>query len=236
MSDDMHLLAGAYALDALDDDEERDRFERHLSACDTCRNEVGEFRQAAASLASAVAETAPRGLRSSVLQAVDHTRQVSVLPSAAHSRARLWPIALAAALIALVGTLGFAVKAQQRADDFERIAAVTAAPDARSAPLVSANGSADTTLRITYSPSVGRSVVVGAGLPAAPDGKTYQLWYMTDGVPRAAAVFERGSNGALRTVLHDTPGDAQVVALTVEPDGGSPLPTSAPIFAATLAT
>ena len=36
MSDDLHSLSGAYALDALDDDERAD-FEEHLARCATCR-------------------------------------------------------------------------------------------------------------------------------------------------------------------------------------------------------
>ena len=40
MSDDIHALSGAYAVDALDD-VERARFERHLANCEACRAEVG---------------------------------------------------------------------------------------------------------------------------------------------------------------------------------------------------
>jgi anti-sigma-K factor RskA len=233
MSDDVHRRAAAFALDALDDDE-RERFDRHLPTCETCQSEVNGFTEAAAALAGSVAEPAPAALRESILQAVDQTRQVSVLRTPARRRRWLAPVTMAAALIALVGTLGFALSAQHRANDLERVAAVTAAPDARTTDL-KGTGQGTATLRITYSPSVGRSVVVGADMPAAPDGKTYQLWFVTNGTPQSAGVFEPNDKGTMRTVLGTTPSDGQIVALTIEPDGGSTQPTTTPIFAASVA-
>ncbi len=53
MTSDLHTLAGAYALDVLTDDERR-RFEGHLTACDDCRMEVDGL-QATAALLGAVA-------------------------------------------------------------------------------------------------------------------------------------------------------------------------------------
>jgi len=55
---DLHHLAGAYALDALDA-EERRAFEAHYPTCEICKDEVGDFRAIGAVLAEGV-ETAPR--------------------------------------------------------------------------------------------------------------------------------------------------------------------------------
>ena len=45
MSDiDVHHLAAAYALDALDR-HEREAFEAHYDKCDVCRSDVMEFRE-----------------------------------------------------------------------------------------------------------------------------------------------------------------------------------------------
>ena len=55
---DIHALSGAYAVDALDDDE-RAQFEAHLAGCPSCRSEVDSLREAAALLAeTTVAELA----------------------------------------------------------------------------------------------------------------------------------------------------------------------------------
>ncbi len=41
MTDDIHALSGAYAVDALDE-LERVQFEQHLAGCSACRAEVGQ--------------------------------------------------------------------------------------------------------------------------------------------------------------------------------------------------
>ncbi|HEY1175361.1 MAG TPA: zf-HC2 domain-containing protein, partial [Phytomonospora sp.] len=52
MSDDVHTLVGAYALDALDD-LDRARVERHLGRCPSCAGEAAELTATAARLADA---------------------------------------------------------------------------------------------------------------------------------------------------------------------------------------
>ena len=52
------MLAGAYALDALDA-AERGRFERHLASCRTCPGEVRGYAATAAVLGLAAAATPP---------------------------------------------------------------------------------------------------------------------------------------------------------------------------------
>jgi len=66
---DPHVLAGAYALDALDA-AERARFERHLASCRTCPGEVRGYAATAAVLGLAAAVTPPPALKGRVLDAV----------------------------------------------------------------------------------------------------------------------------------------------------------------------
>ena len=56
MTSELHHLAGAYALDALEESE-RAAFEQHLASCDWCTVEVADFRATAAVLAIASATT-----------------------------------------------------------------------------------------------------------------------------------------------------------------------------------
>src|SRR5437660_2600991 len=72
----LHSLAGAYALDALDSDAERDRFARHLSRCPSCANEVRGLREVATALAFAATAEAPAAMRGRVLAAAARTRQL----------------------------------------------------------------------------------------------------------------------------------------------------------------
>lgn len=74
MSADLHELTGAYALDALPEDE-RARFEEHLEACAACRAEVAELQATAAGLGGLLDQPPPAGLRDRVLADIDQTPQ-----------------------------------------------------------------------------------------------------------------------------------------------------------------
>lgn len=56
---DVHHLAAAYALDALDD-RERSAFEAHYGACEVCGTDVVEFRQTLTHVADSLATPPPR--------------------------------------------------------------------------------------------------------------------------------------------------------------------------------
>jgi hypothetical protein len=73
---DLHALAGAYALDAIDSDSELTRFTRHLAHCRSCASEVRGFREVAAVMAAAASAEAPPEMRGQVLAAVARTRQL----------------------------------------------------------------------------------------------------------------------------------------------------------------
>ena len=66
MSSDLYALAGAYVLDALDDDE-RQTFEAFMATSPEARAEVESLREATALLGAAAYETPPEGLKMSVM-------------------------------------------------------------------------------------------------------------------------------------------------------------------------
>ncbi|WP_344207169.1 zf-HC2 domain-containing protein, partial [Actinomadura livida] len=76
MTGDPHTLAGAYALDAIDDAEERRLFEAHLDGCESCAAELREFQATTARLAMAAAEAPPPRVRERVLADIRHVRQL----------------------------------------------------------------------------------------------------------------------------------------------------------------
>ena len=82
---DLHDLAPAYAMDALDASE-REEFEAHLAECEACQAEVEALRSATVVLAEESAAVPPASLRASVLAAVETTEQQAVvvdMPTAA---------------------------------------------------------------------------------------------------------------------------------------------------------
>ena len=226
MTPDIHTLAGAYVLDAIEPDE-RASFETHLSQCDSCRHEVAALRRAAASLGASLATAPPPGLRTRVLALAERTPQlppsVRDLPSAAPRRRRTtrW-LAAAAAVVAFVAG-GVAV--QQALED-HRPAAITAAQvfgstDAQTRTIAMSGGQA----RIALSRKLGLIAVDASDMPPLPGGRVYQLWVIDDTGPHSAGVVDRPN---LTLAIPDP--DAQV-AMTTEPAGGSAQPTTEPLFA-----
>lgn len=160
--------------------------------------------------------------------AVTHAEPVSL----ASRRRRFRPaMAAAAAVVALIGG---GVVASQPWDDgstqqtelsaAERAERVVQDPDAQRVRKAFPDGASATVVRST---SEGRAVLLTKRMPPAPDGKVYELWLQKDGVMVPAGLMP---DKADQTVLLE--GDANgatAVGITVEPDGGSAKPTSAPI-------
>lgn len=223
----LHALSGAYALNALER-AERDAFERHLARCPQCAQDVREFTATAARLGAAVALPAPAGMRAAVLGRIEGVRQ---LPPARRStvppRRRALPMALAACLAGVLALGGAAAweheRARQAAGALDGLAAVLTAPDARTVTGRSASGA---TGKVVVSPYRDRAAFLSSGLPQAPAGRTYQLWFADGGAMRPAGLMTGDGAAVLTAPL----GRATAVGLTLEPAGGSPLPTTAPLM------
>ncbi len=235
MTSDPHTLAGAYALDALED-EERSSYEAHLAECGDCAAEVSGFVATAARLGAAQETSPPPHLRRAVLEAVSRTpqeRPVVTDISSARSWRRGWParIILAAAALALVvGAVGFGLSQRDQADQLEAQQAtmteVLSAPDAQ---LVAAPVDGGGTVRVVQSAELGKAVMVVADLPRLADDQDYQMWTESGGTMHSAGVLPREEQGARGAhVMEDVTG-VTAVAISVEPAGGSTEPTSPPI-------
>ena len=233
---DLHILTGAYALDALEG-AERDRFEHHLHRCQPCAHEVGGLRETASRLAMAVAVVPPPALRGRVLAAVARTRQappaIDPQPRSAHRPA--WVPRLAAAVaaagIAAAAVLGVVQVRTQDGLDRSRaqsraMAAVLAAPDARIMKQPTLAGGVAT---VVVSPARHEVIFAAAGLPGLPPAKVYELWVMGPPGTRPAGLLAAEA-GRTTPVLASglRPGDQ--VGLTVEPAGGTSQPTGKAIL------
>lgn len=238
-SADLHTLTGAYALNALDDDERRE-FEAHLAECPACQQEVAEFEATAAELGSSLAEPLPPHLRSEVMAAISTTRQERPAPRPADDQAVVeFPrrplfdrVLLPAAAILAVLVVGLAVTVgnlNARVNELEastvRVTDIVAAPDLRTWDITQNGASA----RVVYSPTQGQGMFLAAGLQPPPDGKVYELWLIGPEGATPAGLFT-SRDGA---VTHPMTGDvvsATHIGVTVEPAGGSPQPTTDPIL------
>jgi anti-sigma-K factor RskA len=231
---DLHILTGAYALDALDD-VERAGFERHLRDCDSCTIEVMEFRESAVSLAERVFDAAPVGMRSRVLAEVRTTRQQSPGRVSLHrpSLRRTLATAVAAMVIAAGAGLGGVAWQGHRA-------AHTAQVEASGLARVMTDPGR---IEVVGAPSVGgTATVVAAGgsavfatdkLPAPPTGKAYQLWLIRPDQKITSAGLLKLRHGSGQSLVTGVTVGSQV-AVSVEPAGGSKQPTTKPVLALTV--
>ena len=81
----------------------------------------------------------------------------------------------------------------------------------------------------------GRVIIAASALPPAAPGRTYQLWGIETGKPPVSlGTFNTDSSGrALASVAVPAGLRMAVTAVTDEPSGGSPQPTTTPFLAAT---
>lgn len=237
MNAELHVLVGAYALDALEE-REQIAFEAHLAGCPVCAAELAEFHDTAALLGSAMAADPPPQLRASVLDAAARTTQERpVVPLQRRSRWRQrMPVLLAAAaVLAVLGALGAYIGEHDRFTDMqtkdEREAAVLAAEDAR----VSTTRDGNTSVKVWASQSMDQAVVVMSGVPALDASRDYQMWAVppAGGRPRSLGVVD-AEEAVSSSSLVDNLGDTRAVAVTIEPDGGSPEPSSPPVLSVQL--
>ena len=244
----LHSLAGPYALDALDSGAEQDRFERHLNRCQNCTAEVRGFRETATRLGMAAAQTPPPEMRDRVMAAVARTRQVPTTDDhARHARPapRTRPLtrlaliggALAAAAaivlgIALVNTQHQLNQAQHQLSQAQaQLQAITAVQTATDAKVINKRTSVGGTVTVTSSASKRQMVLRTSGLPPLPAGKVYQLWLI--GRPpnkiRSEGLLATPHNGHTGPVLVSGVLAGDTFGVTVEPEGGTIQPTVTPI-------
>lgn len=222
---DVHALSGAYAVDALDE-LERARFEKHLAECDDCRDEVASLRETAAALADDAAVEPPATLRAAVLAAAAQVRPLPPVvpePVAALLETPRHRRILAAVAAAIVLVVGGSVAAWHPWSDHTVPVAeqVLRAPDAtRTTVKVGA-----ATATVVRSVSVGRAVVVTENMPAAPAGRSYELWLERGGHMLPAGLM----TGKSPQLLDGDAASATAAGITVEPAGGSAAPTTQPI-------
>ena len=73
----------------------------------------------------------------------------------------------------------------------------------------------------------GRVILMAKGLPPAPAGKAYQLWFIAGGKPMPGKVFTTDASG-VATLEDQIPSEARnaaVFAITLEPERGVQSPT-----------
>ena len=239
--DEVEELLGAYALEALPEDEAR-RVDEHLRTCPEQRLAAAELRRTGALLPLTVEEADPSpGLRARIVEAVKATPPARLEPEAVGRRAggravvptRLvgklpgWAargsrLAIAAAIVISLGAggligylIGHTIQGQ---------IAYTFQGDATAAPGAEA--------RLVYFKDRRQAVVAISGLPRLASGQVYEMWLIKNGVPVDKGISTSQTGDVAAQVSGDL-SQFQLFAVTIEP-GEQPLPSTKPILVGNL--
>ena len=232
--DEAQELLGAYAVHALEPDERSD-VDEHLGSCDTCMTELEHLLDASAALGMTDLKPPSAGLwdriRTDVLAdsptTGDAVADIIRLDAAREHRREgqsRWRIAAvsaaAAAAIAIPTTLAFSGSSSPSLAALAKSAA--SQPNARTVPLVDAKGNKLAEAVMTAS---GQGYVRDSRLPGLPDGQTYQLWFIDNGVPVSSGLLGRSPHVAAFAARPDV----DAIAISVEPANGSVSPSTSPV-------
>ena len=232
METGIHELTAGYALDALDADE-RSAYEAHLVGCEHCQQELESFWETTEALAVAASGPEPSAaLRERILADVRAEPPQNVIPFEPRRR-RVVPVLGAVAAIAAVVALAFGLWGSSLSSELDETRAALERQQQTAQILVDSEAQTVAlqagTGRLVVAPD-GQAVLVLDDLPAAPAGKTYEMWIAPDGdigSANPAGLFPGGDGAAIERVDGTVePGD--VVAVTIEAAGGVDAPTSQP--------
>jgi anti-sigma-K factor RskA len=108
----------------------------------------------------------------------------------------------------------------------QELLAILRAPETRLVALAGLKPSPTSQGRMWWNREAG-GLLVANGLPAAPAGKSYQLWAIAEGKPVSAGVFGVDATGGATLLVKPLPGVSrvEVFAVTLEPAGGLPQPS-----------
>lgn len=235
--EEVEELAGAYALQALPLETMR-QVEEHLASC-SAHPDIAGLRAIALSLAMAAPEREPPpALRARLMQAIGGesagaTPSVPQMAPSTPARGWSWPrlpswrwlrpspYSFAAVLaIAVVALLAWNVLLQISQDGDQETFVRTLADGGV------ASG------RIVYIQEEGVALLTVEGLAPLPAEKTYQVWAISDGGATGIGLFNASANGEATAVMEVDLSGVEVVAITIEPAGGSPQPTTEPVLKA----
>lgn len=255
--EEFEKLASGHALHALSADDER-RFEQALLAHPEWRDRVEADAATAAALAETLAPvTPPPDIRDQLLMAIggtsasasepghdaaaprrstdpapaEHTPPPSAGPGERRHRWRRTLFALAASVVLLAGIgIGAAIVVPQllRPVAVSALEDIRAAEDAEQASVDLPTGGAAT---LHWSEDTGSVVLVTTGLADLDEQQTYELWFVRADAPVAAGTF-LPEGGDATALLDGRMQRGDVIAVTVEPVGGSPdgTPSTDPII------
>jgi anti-sigma-K factor RskA len=230
-------LKDAYVLGALPEDERRE-LEEYLAAHPERQAEIDELGTVAGLLALAPPEQEPPPeLRRSIMGVVEAEARPPVRSGPRFAGLReffsLQNLALGAAALLVIGLFSWNMLLQGEVQDLQgRVANLQDTPQSRMVAL-EGTGAAQQAHAEVMILEDDRAVLMAEEMPRVPEDRTYQIWVIEDDVPRPSGLFEPQGE-SVAAVVEKPLEEGDVIAVTVEPDGGSPQPTTDPMMTAKL--
>jgi hypothetical protein len=228
-----------FALGALPESEARE-IAAHLRECASCRTAYDEFRSAANLVgyaaeapAGTIDELAATRMKSTVMRNV-RASLAPPAPPVTRPNVAAWLGYAAAAAALIVAFVSHADNATLRAAhdrDARRIADLHAL-QSQIAALVAPESKHYAIPGGSVVTSGGRIFLAMRALPPPPLGKVYQAWTLARGAKTVApsVTFVPNPSGVTLVELPERSAGLAAVAVTIEPTGGSKVPTSKPAF------
>jgi anti-sigma-K factor RskA len=251
-----------YALGVLEGQERSELEAHLARACPQCRPGVERAKAVVAQLAHVAPEAQPpAALRARILDAVKSSAAGAPaalgkqVPSVPRTMFPAWAWAAAAALALITGYTIRQMGNQDRQladlhkemkvamaqnkvlqDQLEMnrmVASVMLSPDSKPLKLMPKDKNMPM-VRAYLHPHMGVAVVADQ-MPAMPPARTMQLWFVPkQGQPMSVAIFRPDTTGQIALVapVHMPVAEIAALAVTEEPAGGSPQPTTTPAWIA----
>ena len=228
--EEIEELLGAYALDALLPKDAQE-MEAHLSSC-AKHDDVSELRAVTQSLILAAPDVEPPpALKTRLMEAIHRDAQRFAEPARGEGVGRwlkrqfsqrpVFAIGATASLAAIAALALFLLLPNDGGQTGVVVANFTSTSEA--------------TGKIIYVPEEQALTITTEGLPGLSASETYQIWSIRNGTPMSVGFLEAAGDGV---ALAELPNihllTADTVAITVEPAGGSPAPTTTPVLSVKL--
>jgi anti-sigma-K factor RskA len=230
-------LKDAFVLGALPEVERRE-FEEYLMAHPERQAEIEELGAVAGLLALSPQEhEPPPELRRSIMDVVE-AEGLRVESGSGLARMReflsIRNLTLAAAALLVIGLFSWNMVLQGEMRDLQsRIQSMQASREDSRMVALEGSGPAQQARVEVMILEDHRAVLMAEGMPPVPEDKTFQIWVIEDDVPQPSGLFEVREDRVAVVVENPVDG-ADAIAVTVEPEGGSPQPTTDPMLIARL--
>jgi anti-sigma-K factor RskA len=225
-------LVAAYALGALEP-AEVDAVERHLEECDACRTLIDQARGSAELLLYAAPQVMPApSLRGQLFARIAQERGVMARDEGAPDTSEVQSEPARGRLARLLDALRLAPADRTSA----LLRDLLADPQVLIWPTHGTDDAPGASGRFIVSSRWREAVLVASGLRRPDPGRAYQVWLLRAGQPQPNALFGVDRAGVGYGIVHvDAPwGHFDTIAVTPEPQGGSPAPTGPIVLAGSL--